>query len=78
MYQSLLGVFADFTATVEEWIDAGDDVVAIMHIAGRGRQSGAPFERHEAHIWTVRDGKRWRLRINKSRENAVKALGLEE
>ena len=78
MYQSLLGVFADFTATVEEWIDAGDDVVAILRVSGRGRQSGVPVVSLEAHVWTVRDGKLWRLRIYPTRAEALKAVGLEE
>jgi len=75
-YQDLFGVFADFTATVEEWIDAGEDVVAVLHMVGRGRQSGASVVSHEAHVWTVRHGKLWRLRIFRTRAEALKAVGL--
>jgi hypothetical protein len=32
----------------------------------------------EAHVWTVRDGKLWRLRIYPTRAEALKAVRLEE
>src|ERR1700730_9187111 len=47
----------DTGAEVEEWIDGGDDVIAVMRTWGRGRRSGVPVEQHEFHVWTVRDGK---------------------
>jgi ketosteroid isomerase-like protein len=78
VFRNWFGVFADMTSTVEEWIDAGDDVVAILRLTGRGRQSGVPVVSLEAHVWTVRDGKLWRLRIYPSRAEALKAVGLEE
>jgi ketosteroid isomerase-like protein len=77
VFRNWFGVFADMTSTVEEWIDAGDDVVAMLRLSGRGRQSGVPVVRLEAHVWTVRDGKLWRLRIFRTREEALKAVGLE-
>jgi ketosteroid isomerase-like protein len=77
MYEGMLGVFADFATTVDEWIDAGDDVIAMLRVEGRGRKSGAPFEKLEAHVWTVREGKLWRLRIYPTRRDALEAVGLE-
>jgi uncharacterized protein len=63
---------------VEEWIDAGDNVIAVMHLWGRGRRSGAPVEAHQSHVWTVRGGKMLRLRVYDTRDEALKAVGLEE
>ena len=63
---------------VEEWIDAGDDVIAVMHMWGRGKRSGAPVEAHQSHVWTVRAGKLFRLRVFDTRDEALKAVGLEE
>jgi ketosteroid isomerase-like protein len=77
-YQTSLDVLADVATTVYELIDAGDDVIVILRLAGRGRRSGVPVERQEAHIWTVRDGKLWRLRVFRTRTEALKAVGLEE
>jgi len=70
--------FSDLDASIEEWIDAGDDVIALLRVTVRGRKSGVPVEHHEAHVWTVRNGKLWRLRIYETREEALKAVGLEE
>jgi len=74
-WRSGLSAFSDLQASVEEWIDAGDNVIAILRLTGRGRRSGVPVERHEAHVWTVRDGKLWRLRVYKSRAKALTAVG---
>ena len=70
--------FSDLDASIEEWIDAGDDVIALLRVTVRGRKSGVPVEQPEAHVWTVRNGKLWRLRIYETREEALKAVGLEE
>jgi ketosteroid isomerase-like protein len=63
---------------VEEWIDAGEDVIAVMRIRARGRSSGVTVERREWDVWTVRDDKLWRLRIYTSRADALEAAGLSE
>ena len=63
---------------VEEWIDAGDEVIAVMHIRARGRRSGVPVERREWDVWTLRDGKLWRLRIYATKSEALEAVGLSE
>jgi uncharacterized protein len=88
VYRGLSGVrefWRDWSATwseygseVEEWIDAGEDVIAVMHLWGRGKLSGARVEARQSHVWTVRGGKLWRLRIYDTRDEALKAVGLEE
>jgi ketosteroid isomerase-like protein len=77
-YGNLLGVFAHVTTTVEEWTDAGDNVVAVLHYWARGKQSGVPVEVRQAHVWTLREGKLWRLRIYPTKADALKALVLSE
>ena len=77
-WRNALSVFTGFTSTVEEWIDAGDDVVAVLRWEARGKQSGVPVVKREAHVWTIRDGKLWRLRVYESRAAALEAVGLEE
>jgi ketosteroid isomerase-like protein len=76
-YRDFLEALAEWSVDVEEWIDGGDDVIAVLRLSGRGRKSGAPFERREAHVWTVRNGRLWRLRTFRTREEAVDAAGLE-
>jgi ketosteroid isomerase-like protein len=60
----------------EEWIDAGDEVIAMVRWHVRGKLSGVPTEMLEAHVWTVRDGELWRLRVYPSKAEAQEALGL--
>jgi ketosteroid isomerase-like protein len=73
-----LSAWDEYGSEVEEWIDAGDNVVAVLHAWARGKQSGVPVEAHAAHVWTLREGKLWRLRIYPTKEDALKALGLSE
>jgi ketosteroid isomerase-like protein len=49
-----------------------------MRIRARGRSSGAVVERREWHVWTLRDGKLWRLRIYVTEAEALEAVGLSE
>jgi ketosteroid isomerase-like protein len=73
-----VSVFGDFTTDVDEWVDAGDQVIAIVHSCGRGRRSGVPVDMREAHLWTVREGKLRRLQTFATRADALEAAGLSE
>jgi ketosteroid isomerase-like protein len=58
-----LGAWEEFSTDAEEWVDAGDDVIAVVHDRARGKRSGVQVERRQWHVWTVRNGKLQRLRI---------------
>ena len=77
-FRDMLGPLTDLATTVDEWIDAGDDVIAVLRATGRGRKSGVPVEQREFHVWTVRDEQLRRLRIYQTREEALEAVGLAE
>jgi ketosteroid isomerase-like protein len=77
-YRDFLADLTEWTTTVDEWIDGGDDVIAVLRLSGRGRKSGAPFERCEAHVWPIRNSKLWRLRVFRTRTEALRAVGVEE
>jgi uncharacterized protein len=77
-FRSSLGAMDLIGAAVEEWIDAGDNVIAVMHISARGRTSGAPVEQHQFHVWTVRQGRLARLDVYHDRSQALEAVGLAE
>lgn len=47
----------EFSAEVEEWIDAGDAVIGRVHWHGRGKASGAPIDRRQFDLWRLHDGK---------------------
>jgi uncharacterized protein len=76
-FRDWLAAWDEYGSAVEEWIDAGDSVIAVMHSWGRGKQSGARVEERNAHVWTLRNGKLWRLRVYATRADALKAVGLE-
>jgi ketosteroid isomerase-like protein len=69
---------AELQADPQEFIDAGDSVVVGVHLVGRGRISGAAFEEHEFHVFTLRDGKVTETREYRDRADALEAAGLAE
>jgi ketosteroid isomerase-like protein len=75
-FHEWVSTFDEWGAEVEEWIDAGDDVIAVLRSHGRGKRSGVPVEERQSHVWTLRHGKLWRLRIYASKDKALKAVGL--
>ena len=70
------GTWIDYRLDAEEIIDAGSSVVVSLHERGRGKGSGAPYERRFAQVWTFHRGKviRWELFPNKAA--ALEAVGL--
>jgi ketosteroid isomerase-like protein len=71
-----LGTFDDYSRDLEELIDAGDDVITVLRLRGKGKGGGAPIEGRVAQVWTFRDGKVVRYRDFPKREDALKAAGL--
>lgn len=72
------GTWDDYSLDADELIDAGSSVVVVVHERGRGKGSGAPFDRHWAQVWTFRDGRivRWELFLDKA--DALEAAGMSE
>jgi ketosteroid isomerase-like protein len=64
---------------VEDLIDAGDQVVSVQTMHGRGKASGVAVElAHVAVVWTFRQGKIVRVRLFTTRAEALEAAGLRE
>ncbi len=63
---------------VEEVVEEGDDVVALVHLTGRGKASGVEVDvRFYAQV-KVRDGKIAYVYDHEDRDTALKAAGLSE
>ena len=62
----------------EEFFEKEDQVLAFIHVKGRGNISGAEFDIRIAHIWTVRDGRLVRGQAYAKRDEALEAVGLKE
>ncbi len=70
--------WVDYTNATKELIDAGDQVVAVLHETIRARGSDVPLERDLAIIWTMRGRRAVRYRAYRTREEALEAAGLRE
>jgi ketosteroid isomerase-like protein len=62
----------------QEYIDAGNQVVVVASLIGKGKKSGVEVTRTWAYVWTVRERKALRMVGYADRAEALKAVGLEE
>jgi ketosteroid isomerase-like protein len=61
----------------EEFLDAGDRVVAFVQVRARPKHGGPELSMRSASVWTVRDGLATGMK-GYTREEALKAVGLAE
>jgi uncharacterized protein len=69
--------WAEWSFQPEEFIDAGDRVVAIFRITARGRGSGAEVERRDAILYELHDDKIVRLDYYNDPSQALEDAGLK-
>jgi uncharacterized protein len=62
----------------EEFIDAGDCVVVLLHEFRRGKGSGVAMETDTAVVYEMRDGRVVRIQGYMDRAEALEAAGLRE
>ena len=56
-------VWEDFRLELDEAIDLGDRVLALVRMSGRGRHGGVPVQAKVAHLWAIRGERAVRLEI---------------
>jgi ketosteroid isomerase-like protein len=79
IWSDWLDSFGDLRADIEEYIDAGDWVICLVHWHGSGTASGASVDLHSADAFEVHEGKIVRaVFAYKSRGEALQAVGLGE
>ncbi len=67
------GAFADFRTEVEELIEEGEQVIAVVrHV---GRVGAGDVERREVHLWRFANGKPQSLREFEELPDALEAAG---
>jgi ketosteroid isomerase-like protein len=71
-----VSAWEDWRLEVGELIDAGDDVVAIVHQSGRSKTTGLAVDMDFAQVWTYEDGRQTRMRMYADPEEALRAAGL--
>ena len=68
----------DLSIEIEELIESGESIVALIRLWIRPQGAVAEFELRIAHLWTLRDRKLIRCEVFPEREQALKAAGLSE
>jgi len=76
--RSIFEVYEDLRVEAEEYVDAGDTIVVVARAHGTARGSRLHMDQRLAFVWTVREGKPVQMEQYPNREDALKAVGLEE
>jgi ketosteroid isomerase-like protein len=69
--------FGETSIELDELIDAGDDVVALLTFVVKGSASGLERRQPQGHVWTLRDRKAIRFRWFNDPAQALAASGVE-
>jgi len=78
-FRSWYEAWEDLVDECQELIDAGEDVVSVSTMRGRGRSSGVPVSSSSyAGVWTIRDAKVVRVVWFPTRADALEAVRLSE
>lgn len=75
-FESFYEVMEDIRFEPQELIDAGDQVVVLVRLRARGKDTGIEAEQSLFQVWTVRDGRAVRLETFAERSEALRAAGL--
>jgi hypothetical protein len=78
MLEQFWGEFDEAHAEPQEFIEAGDSVLAVITFRGSGKQSGVEVNMEVFQLWTLRDGKVVRGQGFSDRDEALEAAGLSE
>jgi ketosteroid isomerase-like protein len=71
--------FDEFTAEIDEYIDAGDRVVCVTHWRAKGKGSGVAIDLHAADVYEFKDGQVVRVTQGyPDKAAALEAAGLSE
>jgi ketosteroid isomerase-like protein len=80
-FDSYSNLYSDFRVEAEEIVAAGDQVVAVERLAGRGVMGsdvGTWLNETFARLITFKEGKIWRAKEYSTRAEALEAVGLRE
>jgi ketosteroid isomerase-like protein len=78
MLRRWVGTWEDFRVDVEDIVDAGDSVVVVMRVTGRGRGSGVPMEHNHCQLWSFKNQRVIGVTMYQSKADALRAAGLAE
>ncbi len=70
------GAWDEWELEPEEYIDAGERVVVIVHQQGRSKATGIPVDMRFAQVWSFREAQAIRMQMYASVDEALEAAGL--
>jgi ketosteroid isomerase-like protein len=70
--------FDDLRVDVEEVMDAGENVIAVLRVSGRIKGSDQDVEMAETHVCKMLDGKMLEVHEYPATDEALQAVGLAE
>jgi ketosteroid isomerase-like protein len=73
-----VGGFDDFGLEADEFVDAGESVLVLLHQWGRGKETGAQVESRTWQALTFRDDKVVHCRGYATKAEALEAVGLSD
>jgi ketosteroid isomerase-like protein len=77
-WREVLSSWGEVDFDVEQLIDAGERVLAVLREREIGRTSGVPVETTHLAVWTLVAGKVVRMQVFDDRREALEAAGLTE
>jgi ketosteroid isomerase-like protein len=77
-WRDALSAFGEIRLHLEDLVDAGHQVLAVVREQEVGRVSGVPVEAIHFAVWTLADGKVTQMQIFDDRQRASNAVGLRE
>jgi ketosteroid isomerase-like protein len=70
--------FSAQSVELEELIETGDEIVAVIRLRGEGPLSRIPLEGRFSHVWQIAGGTVRRLRVYATKQEALEAAGLRD
>ena len=61
---------------IEDFLEAGEQVVVIGVLRGRGQSSGIAIERRQGYVWTIRGGRAVRMAWFNDADEALESAGV--
>jgi ketosteroid isomerase-like protein len=77
-WRDWLAPWESYVIEVEELVDAGNSVVALVNMRARTEHGGVEMEQQGATIWTVEEGKIVRMSFHLDRGDALARAGVEQ
>jgi ketosteroid isomerase-like protein len=74
-WREWLSAWSTYEAHLEDWVDAGDNVVMLVRLRGETRHDHVVIEQPAAVIYTLEDGKVVRLAFHLDRRQALEEAG---